>query len=73
MPQAIISLTITADQFLKHYQGSARSVYTKTIEGKRIRFPANILQPFVTHNGISGMFAIEFGEQNKFIGIKRLE
>jgi hypothetical protein len=73
MPQVVVSLTIAADEFIRLYQGSARSVYTTSIEGKKIRFPANILQPFVTRQGIKGLFAIEFGDQNKFIGIKRLE
>ena len=70
--EAIVSLNISADEYLKLYQGTARSVYTHTIEGRSIRFPANILQPFVTHNGIRGTFAIQFDRNHRFIGIKPL-
>ncbi len=72
MSAVIVSLSIKADEYLKLYQGSARSVYAKTVEGKSIRFPANILQPFVTHDGVHGSFKIEFGETNKFKSISRV-
>lgn len=72
MTEVIVSLSITAEEYLKHYQGSARSVYAQTVEGRSVRFPANILQPFVTHDGISGTFKIQFNSSNRFKGIKRL-
>ena len=53
----IVSITLSADEYLKRYQGMARSVYTKTLDGRSVRFPAGILQPYVTHNGISGVFS----------------
>ncbi len=72
MSEVVISLNIAADEYLKLYKGSARSVFTQTVEGRSIRFPANILQPFVTREGVRGRFIIEFDEQNKFRYIKRL-
>lgn len=72
MHKVIVPLTISAEEYLKLYQGSARSVYAKTTEGKSIRFPANILQPFVTRAGIKGHFSIEFDQCNKFKTISRI-
>ncbi|MGH1438850.1 MAG: DUF2835 domain-containing protein [Cellvibrionaceae bacterium] len=72
MRKVVVSLAIAADEYIKLYQGSARSVYTETIEGRSIRFPANILQPFVTREGIKGHFSIEFDQGNKFKTISRL-
>ena len=72
MTNIIVSLTITADEYIKIYQGSARSVYTRTAEGRSLRFPANILQPFVTREGIKGNFSIEFDQDNKFKRISRV-
>ena len=72
MSEVIVSLNIAAEEYLKLYQGAARSVFTKTREGRSIRFPANILQPFVSYNGVVGRFKIEFDEQNRFKNITRL-
>jgi len=72
MSKVVVSLAIAADEYVKLYQGSARSVYTKTIEGRSIRFPANILQPFITREGINGNFSIEFDHGNKFKTISRI-
>jgi hypothetical protein len=72
MLSVIVSLAIEADEYIKIYQGSARSVFAKTSEGRSIRFPANILQSFVTRDGVNGTFLIEFDDSNKFQKISRL-
>ena len=72
MSKVIVNLSISADEYIKMYQGAARSVYTHTQTGHSLRFPANILQPFVTREGVKGQFSIEFDEDNKFKGIQRL-
>jgi len=40
--------------------------------GRRVRFPANILRPFVTLEGIQGRFIIRFDSDSRFQGIDRL-
>jgi hypothetical protein len=72
MSEIIVSLNIAAEEYLKLYQGVARSVFTKTREGRSIRFPANILQPFVGHEGVVGSFKIEFDNENRFKNITRI-
>lgn len=72
MSHMIVPLHITREEYLAWYQGSAKIVHAKTADGRTIQFPANILQPFVTHAGIKGTFAIYFDERNKFKAIKRL-
>ena len=72
MPEVIVSLNISADEYLKLYQGAAKSVYTRTSKGRSIRFPANILQPFVSHQGIKGEFIIRFDRDNRFVDIQAL-
>ncbi|MFT6221707.1 MAG: hypothetical protein ACJA0C_001112 [Candidatus Endobugula sp.] len=61
-----ISLSISAEEYLRVYQGSAKKVSTIDSEGKRISFPANILQPYVSHDGIVGAFTIIIDESNRF-------
>lgn len=66
------SLSIAADDYLRLYQGSATSVLATSWDGKRVRFPAKVLQPFVTHDGVKGDFSIHFDQNYRFISIERL-
>ena len=67
-----INLRISADEFLRLYQGQAKDVVATAVDGRTVRFPARILQPYVSHEGIRGYFRIEFGEGGKFKAIECL-
>lgn len=67
-----ISISISADEFIRLYSGSAKDVVTKSVDGRTIRFPANILRPFVLHEGVQGYFRIYFDQSNRFLKIERL-
>ncbi|MCG8315315.1 MAG: DUF2835 domain-containing protein [Pseudomonadales bacterium] len=67
-----VSIHISKEEYLKWYQGSASSVMATTSQGKTVRFPASILQPFVTREGVSGTFSIIFDDNNKFKEIRRI-
>lgn len=66
------SISITRDEYLKWYQGAASTVLATSATGQKVRFPANVLRPFVTHDGVSGTFAIYFDDNNKFSEIRRI-
>ncbi len=68
----LFALHISADEYQRYYQGSAKSIATTTVDGRNIKFPANILRPFVTHEGIRGQFKLEYDENSKFVAIKRV-
>lgn len=70
--QLIVDIKISAEEYLKSYSGLARTVATRSRDGRRIRFPAGILRPFVTRNGIEGSFVITFDEEKKFQDIHKL-
>jgi len=65
------ALNIPGDIYLSYYAGAARVVVVKSFDGRSIQFPANILQQFVTRDGIRGVFDMEFDENNKFVNIRR--
>jgi len=71
MSEILIDLTISAQDYLALYQGVAKDVVAKDHNGRTVRFPAKILRPFVTHNGISGSFRIEIDANHKFKKISR--
>jgi hypothetical protein len=68
----VISLAISAEEFQRMYEGSAKTVFARSMDGRSIRFPASILRPFVLHTGVRGRFQIDFDEENRFSSIKRL-
>jgi hypothetical protein len=72
MTEMYFSLHITPEQYLTYYQGAAKNVSVQTEDGKRLQFPANALQKFVTHEGIKGRFRIRFDQNNKLIGVEKL-
>lgn len=67
-----VPLAIGRDEYLRYYQGSAKNVFARDTQGRSISFPAKILQPFVTHGGISGLFAIAFSDAGKFVSIEKI-
>ncbi len=68
----IVDLHIPAEEYLRHYQGHVTQVSAVARDGRRIRFPSRILQPFVSHEGIRGSFAIHFDEYHKFVSIDKI-
>ena len=73
MHQLTVPLNIPADDYLRLYQGVAKDVRARSLEGKVVKFPAQILRPFVTHQGVCGTFAILFDDDNKFCGINKID
>jgi len=69
----VVPIKISRDEYLSWYEGSVKLVSAYSIDGKSVNFPANILRPYITHDGVEGTFAIYFDENNKFKDIKRLE
>lgn len=73
MRSVYVQLNIPADEFQLLYQGVAKSVNARSLDGRRINFPANILRPFVSHAGVVGTFAIHFSEENRFLSIEKID
>jgi hypothetical protein len=65
-------LNISREEALRYYQGTARAVIVTTIDGQKLQFPAEHIRPFIDQKGISGQFSIEFDNNNKLIGLKRI-
>lgn len=68
----IVDLRISAEQYLRHYQGAVRQVVCTSRDGRKVQFPSATLQKFVTHDGISGSFRFEIDDHNKLVSVTRL-
>ena len=66
------SLNLSYEKFLHVYKGEAKFVVTKAFDGRTIRFPAEVLKPYLTREGVQGDFEITFNAQNKFQDLKKL-
>ncbi|BFM16429.1 hypothetical protein R50073_26120 [Maricurvus nonylphenolicus] len=73
MLSLVVNLMIPADEYQLMYQGVVKDVVTRAVDGRTVRFPAHILRPFVTHDGVSGRFQIIFDDDHRFQTIKRLD
>lgn len=69
----VMNLSISPEEYQRLYQGAVRDVVATSVDGRRIRFPAMILRPWVTHTGIRGRFRLLFDEQNRFQKIEKID
>jgi hypothetical protein len=66
-------LRISAEQYLDYYRGAARHVLARCTTGQNVQFPAGLLQPFVTAEGIHGNFALTCDENNRNPTLERMK
>lgn len=72
MQSVLLPISLTAEQWLPFYRGMVKSVHATALDGRRIQLPAQVLQPFVTKDGIVGLFRVRFDQQNRFVDIELL-
>lgn len=72
MAEITVRLAISRENYLAWYQGAVRDVLARTLDGRNVRFPANILRGFVDNSGVYGTFCIEFDEKGKFKAIRKI-
>ena len=65
-------LELSYDEYSLVYKGHAQHVIAKSIDDRTVRFPANILKPYLTRAGIKGTFVIHFGDNNKFKSLEKV-
>lgn len=65
-------LDISSDVYIAYYKGTAKNVLTNSIDGRSLKFPANILQQFLTHDGIQGLFELRYDSNGKYSDIVRI-
>ena len=68
----IVDMYISAEEYLRYYNGQVKKVVATAIDGRKVQFPAGVLQRVVTHEGIRGRFAISFSPEGRFEKIERL-
>lgn len=68
-----VPLQINPDNMMLWYSGSSNVVEAKSLDGRVVHFPANILRPFVTRYGVKGLFKISYTLEGKYLSIERCD
>lgn len=69
----LVDVNISAEKYKLMYQGIAQHIDARALDGRRVRFPANILRPFLLRDGIKGRFRILYDKQGKYQKIERVQ
>jgi hypothetical protein len=72
MQKVTVRLNISSERFQSYYQGVVESVVATTSDGRRVQFPARVLRPFLSYQGVQGTFEIIFDAKLKFQTIRRV-
>ncbi|MDG1478594.1 MAG: DUF2835 family protein [Myxococcota bacterium] len=73
MRTVVFSVFISANEMLRYYRGTTKTVIVRTEDGLRVGFPAYLLRPHMTHSGVRGRFALQFDQHNRSTGLWRLD
>ena len=72
MPKLLVDLHIPAERFVAWYEGTVREVLARSHDGRTVRFPASVLQRYVSAEGVHGTFELTYDENHKFVNIDKL-
>ncbi len=72
MPRVICPITLSAERWLPYYQGAVRALVVRSLDGRSVQLPAHALRPFVDHDGLHGIFIVDFDESGRLQGLQRL-
>jgi hypothetical protein len=73
MPVASFSIALPRHKALLFYQGHKNRVIVTTNDGVTMSIPWQLLQPYLTEDGVYGTFKIRFNEQGKCVALIREE
>jgi hypothetical protein len=67
-----IQIHIPAVEYRKHYRAPGATVLARATDGRSVSLPAGVLQRFVTHDGVHGLFRVEIDAAGRLRSIVRL-
>jgi len=73
MPIVTFGLNIAAPDLEKYYRGQVHNILVNSEQGLKIKFPVNLILPFVDHFGVKGRFQLEYDQRGKAISLKRMD
>ena len=71
MQKVTVQLNLSPERFQAYYQGVVEHVVATASDGRTVKFPARVLRPFLSYQGVQGIFDITFDANMKFQSICR--
>lgn len=72
MPSVDVIIDLSADACQAHYEGRVEHVYTRSLDGRSVVFPATALRRVVTRDGVHGLYRLRFSSAGQFETIEPL-
>ncbi|MCE9682808.1 DUF2835 domain-containing protein [Halomonas alkalisoli] len=72
MPTIDVVIELSRDACLAHYEGRVGQVMARSLDGRRVVFPAEALRRVVTQDGVHGRFRLTFSDAGRFVAIERI-
>ena len=72
MAKVVLNVALPAFKYEAMYAGSAKNLVASSLDGRKVQLPLSAFQCFVTHQGIYGVFEVEFDDMNKLIGVTQI-
>jgi hypothetical protein len=66
------SLSICSDEYLKYYRGQIKWVIAISNKGLKVKFPANLLKPYIARDGIKGRFNLQYLTSGKAVSLTKI-
>jgi hypothetical protein len=66
-------LDLTAAACEQYYRGQVSQVLARSIDGTSIQFPALLIKPFVSVNGVHGLFTLTCDDDGKNSKLQRVQ
>lgn len=73
MAKVVLNVALSAFKYEAMYTGLAKNLVASSLDGRKVQLPLSAFQRFVTHQGIHGLFEVEFDDKNKLIAVTRLQ
>lgn len=67
------SVGISADKLKAYYRGEVQNAVITSHEGLRLQLPIDAFRPYITNNGIHGIFMVYVDDNNKLIQIDKID
>jgi hypothetical protein len=72
MERIRLPIRISPEKWTDYYRGEIQSVIATALDGRTIQLRAHHLRPFVTQDGILGLFEIQLDAHRRLVSIRKI-
>lgn len=73
MAKIAVNIALPAYQYEALYKGVAKNLVAHSLDGRKVQLPLVAFQRFLKHQGIYGIFEVEFDVNHKLTSVRQLQ